>query len=163
MPDPADRQNADPGAIRKVLAYHAHELAPYMMAPAALDPPGTDPAAARRLAEQAALYAMAAFDPQDAVDAMLVRSILMTNHMALDPRGTDALSRYLRATVTIVLRSLEQRQVRMRMRDEPPIPGRRRKTPKQREMPPVVPLPEGVAHWLDLVTDPELRRRLDVR
>jgi len=161
MPVPADRQNADPGAFRKVLAYHAHELAPYMLPPAAPEPPGTDPAAARHLAEQAALYAMTAFDPRDAVDAMLIRSILMTNHAAQDPRGTDALRRSLRASMTMTLRTLEQRQVGRRMRDAPAIPGRRRKTVKQCETPPVVPLPAGVAHWLDLITDRALRRRLD--
>jgi hypothetical protein len=63
----------------------------------------------------------------------------------------------------MLLKSLEERQVWMRLRDAPPIPGRRRKTPRQLEMPPMVPLPEGVAHWLDLITDPTLRRRLDVR
>jgi hypothetical protein len=37
-------------------------------------------------------------------------------------------------------------------------PGRR-KTFRRLDVPPVVPLPQGMAHRLDLITDPTLRRR----
>ena len=146
MPAQADRQNTDPSVLRAVLACHAHELAPLLVPPAGPESDGADQVVALHRAEQAAAYAMAAFDPQDAVDAMMVRTILMTSHAARCPSNPDALALRLRATITILLKSLDECQVRARMRDAPPIPGRRRKTPKRLDMPPVVPLPDGVAH-----------------
>jgi site-specific recombinase XerC len=148
--------------MSELLAFHAQELAPYMRPPGGPDAAGTDPTVARQLAEQTAAYAMAAFDPQDAVDAMFIRSIVMTGRLAtLRPDTPKALTRQLRSTAGMLTKSLQQRQVRMRMRDALPIPGRRRKTPRQLEAPPVMALPEGVAHWLELITDRTLRRRLE--
>jgi hypothetical protein len=161
MPTQGAGRSAGPYRIGDLLALHARELAAFMLPPAARDPACADPTAARSLAEEAALYALAAFDPQDAADAAQIRTILTATACALDGKGTAALSRELWASAAMLLRAVEQRQVRMRMRDAPAIPGRRRTTPRQLETPSVVPLPEGVAHWLDLITDPALRRRLD--
>jgi hypothetical protein len=161
MSTPDARRTTDPRAICELISFHANEMTPYLLPPAGLDPAGQDPAVVRLLAVQAASYALAAFDPQDAVEAVQVRGILMMAHMALRPVNPDALVRRLWSTVIMLVKALEDRQRWMRMRVEPPIPGRRRKQPVQREMPPVVRLAAGMTHWLDLVADPELRRRLD--
>jgi hypothetical protein len=155
------RRTTDPRAICESIAYHAKEMTPYLLPPAGVDPASQDPAVVRHLAVQAAAYALAAFDPQDAFATAQVRSILMMTHLALRPHNPDALARRLWSTVIMTVKSFEDRQKRMRMQVEPPIPGRRRKHPVQREMPPVVRLAEGMTHWLDLIADPELRRRLD--
>jgi hypothetical protein len=144
-----------------LLDIHAQEIAAYLLPPVGLELARNDPAKARQLAVQAAVYALAAFDPQDAFDASTVRGILMTTHMALRPGHSDALTRYMQAAAAAHVKLLEQRQVRMRMYGAPHIPGRRRKAPRRLAAPPVVPLPDGVAHWLDLITDPALRRRLE--
>jgi hypothetical protein len=146
----------------ELLALHARELSKFLLPLVARDPAHADPTIARGLAEEAALYALAAFDPQDAIDVMQIRALLTTTYCAMDGRSTEALIRKMQATAAMVLRSLEARQVQMRMRDAPAIPGRRRKTPRQLEAPPAVPLPEGVTHWLELITDPALRGRLAV-
>ena len=162
MPAQADRPNPPPLAMSDLLAFHAHELAPFLQTAMGMAQTPTDPTIARVLAEEASRYALAAFDPQNASEVAQLRCILRTTYVAHDRRGTGAFGPQLRATAAMLLKLFEQRQVWMRMREGPRIPGRR-KAPKPIEMPPVVALPEGVAHWLDLVTDPTLRSRLDVR
>jgi hypothetical protein len=139
MPDPANRRNTGPRAICELLAFHAQEIAPYLRPPARLGLAGTDPAMARQLAVRAAACALATLDPQDAIEALTVRGILMTTHIVLRPGHSEALARHQRITAAMQLRSLEERQARMRTRAARSIPERRRKTFRWLDVPPVVP------------------------
>ncbi len=162
MPAEDNRRTTDRYKLAELLALQARELSKFLLPLIARDPARADPTIARGLAEEAALYGLAAFDPQDVLDVMRIGTLLTASYCARHGQGTKAVNRTMQATAATLLKSLEARQMQMRMRDAPAIPGRRRKTPRQLETPPVVPLPEGVSNWLELITDPALRRRLDV-
>ena len=163
MPDPADRRTSDPRHLSRLFAAHVQLLLPYLLPLTTLAPGRTDFRQVLHLARHAAAYALAAFDPQDEAEFFALRDILIDSHAAAQCDDRPDRARRLRARAATKLRSFEARRARLHQPAEPAEPGRRRRRQLPPEAPPVTLALEVTPHWLDLIADPVLRRRLDAR
>lgn len=150
---PRPRPLIDPPVPREVVLSAAHRLVPALGLP-----PGVRASAWREQALQAAAYAIAAFDPRDAVETMLVIDILAIAYCVARTRQDGIPRPQHQQRIAVMLRGLQRRQGRPPFYAAPSVPD----------------APEsdialtsrldvrawGYTPWQELIRDPGLRRRL---